>query len=221
MPKTPCWFALLLLFGVAGCTLPSLGDDATDDSSEETCTDETRTLAVDATFESSATGEIIELGSYLEEVTPPFVGTYTGSLGWDQLGTTTELTLTVERDSDQLVTLYYCGALEGVEVPANVFLRSSDRRLDLAFTGELAIDDSGNLLPGYDRVEMPSEALPLDQIGVPAERIHDRRWRLWAHWHVQPAGNPPFSTIAISMTSSTDSSLPTLPLATGTFASNP
>jgi hypothetical protein len=102
-----------------------------------------------------------------------------------------------------------------------VFLRSSDRRLDLAFTGELAIDDSGNWLPGYDRVEMPSEALPLDRIGVPAERIHDRRWRLWAHWHVQPAGNPPFSTIAISMTSSMESSLPTLPLATGTFASNP
>jgi hypothetical protein len=217
MPRKLCWFAVPFAFAVPGCTLPFLDNNA----AGESCTDETQPLTADATFESKATGEVIELGSYLDAATAPFVGTYAGSLTWDQLGTTTELTLSVERDPDQSVTLYYCGQPDGVEVPANVHLGSSDGRLDLGFSGELAIDGSGSLLPAFGSVRLPFDALPLDQIGVPSTMIDDRWWYLSARLDVRSAGDPPFSGVAISMIPSADPRLESVSLATGTLASHP
>jgi hypothetical protein len=179
-----------VLLGLLALGCPSalgLEDDT------ETCVNETGPVDADRAFQSKS-GETVDVPAELAKVE----GSSTGTLTWVQVARQTQATLTIERLPTPPVTLYYdCGDYGGLDVPAHLTFSSSDGAINEGFTGQVAVNENGNV--GGDVVmSAPPGSVAPSALGED-QAATTTGWYVWLRLWPQPDGGLPFASAVVAL----------------------
>lgn len=192
------WARLFALALVPGSILATGCLFSPDDSSEEAeCLDATTELPHDGTFELEGTGQRIELGPIVAGVE----GRTSGVLEWSQVGRSTDVTLTIEADAGERVTVFGdCDTYRGIDIPAHLELTSADGVLADRFGGHVSLDEAGRVI-GSPVLDVPIVVSQLQSV-LPAGfgTTPDTDWHLRITPELGPEEELPFVAATIVLT---------------------